>query len=182
MSKTEKKNILVHTCCAPCCTYVFQYLTDNNFIPHGFFYNPNIHPLDEYQTRLEELISFSEIKKYPPILKEDSVDTWFERVKGLEDCQEGGKRCKICYKIRLEETAKYACKSGFDTFTTVLTVSPHKNAEIINKIGIELAKKYNLSFLQANFKKNNGFQKSTELSRKYKMYRQSYCGCIYSID
>ncbi len=181
MDKTEKKNILVHTCCAPCCTYVFQYLTDNNFNPHGFFYNPNIHPVDEYQTRLEELISFAEIKKYPLILKEDPVDTWFEQVRGLENCQEGGKRCEICYNIRLEETAKYASKSDFDIFTTVLTVSPHKNTEMINNLGTKLTEKYNIEFLEADFKKNNGFKKSIELSRKYNMYRQSYCGCIYSI-
>jgi len=176
-----ENRILVHTCCAPCATYVFEKLSDDGYSPHSFFYNPNIHPDQEYQKRLNELVNYLEIKHIPLFIKEKDEQSWFEKVKGFENELEGGLRCEVCFRIRLEETAKFALSNNYKIFTTVLTVSPHKNAKVINKVGSELAQKYNLTFLEENFKKQDGFKKSLLLSSKYNLFRQNYCGCIYSI-
>ena len=176
----ERKKLLVHTCCAPCATYSFEKLISDKFFPVGFFYNPNIHPTEEYKRRLEELLKFTDVKKYRLIIQEDSPELWLEAVKGLEQDKEGGSRCEICFRLRLEKTAIYARENNFDGFTTTLTISPHKNTAIINQIGRELSEKRDIFFLEENFKKNEGFKKSLELSKKYNLYRQSYCGCIFS--
>ncbi|OGI20990.1 MAG: hypothetical protein A2287_03475 [Candidatus Melainabacteria bacterium RIFOXYA12_FULL_32_12] len=175
------KKLLVHTCCAPCSTYVFEKLISENFSIEGFFYNPNIHPHEEYTRRLEELLLYSEIKKYKISVKNEPPNRWHETMLGLEQEKEGGTRCRLCFQLRLEETAIFAKKRNFDGFTTTLTISPHKNAKIINEIGKELEAKYNIYFLGADFKKNDGFKKSLDLSQKYNLYRQSYCGCEFSI-
>jgi len=174
------KKILVHTCCAPCSTYSFEKLISEGFEPVIFFYNPNIHPENEYKKRLEELIKFADFKKYPLIIQEDAPELWFEVVKGFEEEKEGGSRCEICFRMRLEKTAIYAGENNFDGFTTTLTISPHKNTVIINKIGKELSKKHDIFFLEENFKKAEGFKKSLELSKQYNLYRQRYCGCVFS--
>jgi len=174
------KNILAHVCCAPCSTYSFEKLISGGFAPVGFFYNPNIHPEEEYNRRLEELVKFAEFKNYPLIVQEDSSEIWFEAVKGLEEEKEGGSRCERCFRLRLEKTAIYAKENNFDGFTTVLTISPHKNSAVINQIGKELSEKFGIYFLEENFKKNEGFKKSLELSKEYNLYRQSYCGCVFS--
>lgn len=175
------KKLLIHTCCAPCATFPFEKLTNNGYSPASFFYNPNIHPQEEYKRRLEELFRFTELMNYPLIVKEDDPVLWLNTVKGFETAKEGGKRCEICFRMRLEKTAIYAKENSFDGFTTVMTVSPHKNSTVINQIGKELEEKYNIFFLEENFKKNEGFKKSFELSKKYNLYRQKYCGCAFSL-
>ncbi|MFH0702843.1 MAG: epoxyqueuosine reductase QueH [bacterium] len=174
-------NLLIHVCCAPCSSYVFEKLINDGFKLTGFFYNPNIYPVEEYEKRLKELINFANIKKYKLIIKEDAQEKWFEAVKNFEQEKEGGLRCEICFRLRLEKTVLYARENNFDGFTTVLSVSPYKNAKLINQIGKELEKKYDIYFLEADFKKDNGFKRSLEISKEYGLYRQNYCGCKFSI-
>lgn len=172
-----KDKALVHACCAPCATYCFEKLTSDGWDVTGYFYNPNIHPEKEYNIRKNELFRlYSNV-----ILEEDSVEVWHDSVKGFDQEKEGGKRCEICFKLRLEKAAIYAKDNGYDAFTTVLTVSPHKNSTVINQIGLKLAEKYGIRFIEEDFKKNNGFKRAMELSKQYDLYRQSYCGCVYSI-
>ncbi len=176
-----KPTLLLHCCCAPCSSYVLEYLNKYfNITLH--FYNPNISPEKEYAYRAEELqrlvkemnleIGFV-IENYDPA-------PFFEIAKGMEDLPEGGERCFKCYRLRLEEAAKKAKKGGFDYFTTTLSISPHKNAEKLNEIGKELSEKYDIEYLYSDFKKKNGYKRSIELSAKFNLYRQDYCGCIYS--
>ena len=176
-----KKRILLHTCCAPCATYVFEKLSDEGYEPSSFFYNPNIHPQTEYDKRLDELIKYCKLREIQLSIKDADTQNWFGAIKGLEAEPEGGARCFICYKLRMEEAAKLAKEKGFDCFSTVLSISPHKKADVINKIGKELELQYGIEFLEANFKKQDGFKKSLELSKHYKLFRQDYCGCVYSI-
>lgn len=176
-----KMKLLVHACCAPCSAYVFEKLISEGFEPEGFFYNPNIYPEDEYKKRLLELTSFADLKKYKLQIYEESEEKWLKAVEGHEQEKEGGNRCEICFRLRLEKTAKFASQNNYDGFTTVLTVSPHKNSALINKIGKELENKHQIYFLEADFKKNDGFKKSLKISRDYGFYRQNYCGCKFSI-
>lgn len=175
----DKKKLLLHTCCAPCVVVPFERLQSDYEIT-CFFYNPNIHPEREYLQRLRELEKLSGVLGIGIIVQQYDSDRWFRLVKGLEQEPEGGKRCEVCFKMRLESTAKITKKQGFDIFTTTLTISPHKNATSVNQIGSDLAKQYQIEFLEANFKKKNGYRKSIELSRLYNVYRQNYCGCIFS--
>jgi predicted adenine nucleotide alpha hydrolase (AANH) superfamily ATPase len=172
--------VLIHICCAPDITYPFFYLRGRHYAVTGFFFNPNVYPETEYQKRLEEVVDFSETTGMPLIKGDYSTNEWFEYVKGHEKDLEGGERCRICYKYRLEKTAQTAKKMGFDFFTTTLSISPHKNVKWIFEIGEEFEKLYNLSFLRADFKKRNGFKSSLILSKFYGMYRQNYCGCKFS--
>jgi predicted adenine nucleotide alpha hydrolase (AANH) superfamily ATPase len=175
-----EKQVLVHACCAPCSTYSFEKLKKDGYNPIGFFYNPNIHPEKEYLLRRDELINYAENIGFRLIIKDEAPTVWFEAVKGLEDKKEGGARCSVCFKLRLEETAKYAKDNGYEYFTTVLTISPHKNSKIINEIGNDISLKYGIKFLEEDFKKKDGFKKSIELSKNYGLYRQTHCGCIFS--
>lgn len=159
--------LLLHTCCCPCFSSVNEQL---NYDFDIFFCNPNIEPGEEYDRRLEEL------RSYPPkgdIRILEGTRAFIE----LPNVPEGGERCRKCIEYRLNETAKYASENGYNIFATTLTVSPHKNAEMINEIGEEVAKKYNVEYLSSNFKKNNGYLRSLELSKQYNLYRQNYCGC-----
>lgn len=174
-------NILVHACCAPCAAYCLEKLVNDGYKPTAYFYNPNIHPVEEHNRRLAELKRFTGEAGYPLIVKEDSPEAWQQAVKGLENEPEGGKRCAVCFEMRLEKAAIYAKENGFDTFTTVLTISPHKNSRTIHDIGRKLGEKHGISFLAEDFKKQDGFKKSLELSKKYGFYRQNYCGCAYSM-
>ncbi len=175
--------LLLHACCAPCSSSVLERLSDI-FKITILFYNPNITDEKEYNKRLEEIKRFiTEIKtKYKVSLIEGRYlpDEYFKIAKGLEEEKERGKRCYLCYKLRLEETAKIAKEKNFDFFTTTLSLSPHKNAKWINEIGENLEKEYNTTFLYSDFKKKEGYKRSIELSKKYNLYRQDYCGCIYS--
>ena len=173
------KKLLLHACCAPCMTVPIERLQSEYDIT-GFFYNPNIHPEEEYKKRLNEITNWTQQKNIPLIVHEYDVDRWHELVKGLEKEPERGKRCTVCFRMRLQQTAILAKQKGFDWFTTTLSISPHKNANIINQIGKKLRDQIGVQFLEANFKKKNGFKRSIELSKKYNFYRQNYCGCIYS--
>lgn len=183
--KKEEKvpRLLLHTCCAPCSSSVIKKLAEY-FEITVFYYNPNIDTTEEYQKRKEEQIRFLkeiEGKCSVSFLDCDYEKEEFEKIsKGLEKEKEGGARCPKCFQLRLEKTAKTAKEQGFDYFGTSLTVSPYKNAEILNKIGESLSNKYQISFLYSDFKKKNGYKESIELSKKYQLYRQDYCGCIYS--
>lgn len=174
-----KKKLLLHTCCAPCISNVYETLKDEYDIT-AFFYNPNIAPQKEYVDRLTELLSFSQIKKFNVIEGDYNIRHWTSFVSKFKYNGEKSERCWLCYRFRLEETFKKAQKDNFDVVTTVLSISPHKNAQKINEIGLELQEKYNIEFYVADFKKKDGFKKSIELSKKYGFYRQNYCGCIYS--
>ena len=178
----QKKSLLLHSCCAPCSTAVLERLTPH-FEVTVFYYNPNITESEEYFVRLNEQ------KKFLNQVYGDSVKLiegryfsreFFIMVEGLEKAPEGGERCLLCFKDRLNETAKVAKENGFDYFCTTLTVSPHKNAQVINSIGQETAEKYGVNWLYSDFKKGEGYKRSTELSEQYELYRQNYCGCLFS--
>jgi len=182
------KKLLLHSCCAPCSSHVISLLT-NYFDITILYYNPNISPIEEYQKRKEEQIKL--IKSIPTINKINIIncdydnEIYNEKIKGFENCPERGARCQICYKLRLEKAAIIAKKERhekerYDYFCTTLSVSPYKNSIIINQIGEQLSNKYNIKWLYSDFKKNDGYKKSIELSKKYNLYRQNYCGCIYS--
>lgn len=184
ISKLDKpKNILLHSCCAPCSSYVITFLS-NYFNITILYYNPNIYPKEEYEKRkLEQIKLINSLKTKNKL---DYLDCDYDNnlyndlIKGYENELEGGSRCHICFNLRLEKTAKIAKENKFDYFSSTLTVSPHKNSKIINEIGKVLEKKHNIKWLYSDFKKNEGFKQSIELSKKYNLYRQDYCGCIYS--
>ena len=179
MSPKNKPKLLLHTCCAPCAPHVIETLREE-FDVCTFFYNPNIQPLEEYQHRLEEMQGYVKTLSVDLIAGEYDADRWFRAVAGMEHEQEGGRRCEMCYRMRLEKTLTVAREQGFQQVTTTLTVSPHKRATVINHIGRELAGTGDVLFYEADFKKREGFKKSCELSKKLGFYRQNYCGCIYS--
>jgi len=183
-SLTSRKRILLHSCCAPCSSWVITYLT-KYFDITILYYNPNISPNEEYDKRKKEQIRL--IKEIDKIGTIDIIDCDYdndiyeEKIKGYEECPERGERCTICFNLRLEKTAKIAKENNFDYFCSTLTVSPYKNAKLINEIGKELGDKYNIKWLYSDFKKENGYKDSIELSKKYNLYRQDYCGCKYSV-
>lgn len=176
-------SVLLHVCCAPCSSYCLEYLSEY-FKITVFYYNPNISLSQEYDYRLSEekrYISLRDFKNPVNIIEGDyEPKDFFAAVKGLESEPEGGKRCAECFKLRLEATAKKAKELGFDYFTTTLTISPLKNAALLNEIGFEMAEKYGVSWLPSDFKKREGYKRSIELSREYDLYRQNYCGCVFS--
>lgn len=180
--KGTKPKLLLHVCCAPCSSYVLTYLCDY-FDITILYYNPNISPYEEYEKRLNEAKRLvKELNKDNiHIMECDYENEEFENIaKGLEDAPEGGIRCRKCYKLRIEKAAKYAKENNFDYFTTTLTISPLKNSQVLNQIGRELEEKYNVKYLYSDFKKKEGYKTSIILSKKYNLYRQNYCGCIYS--
>lgn len=181
--KEERPKLLLHACCAPCSSAVLERIS-NYFKISILYYNPNITDEGEYQKRLEELkrfvSAFDSKKEIEVIDGRYQPEEFFEMSKGLEQEKERGKRCYLCYQMRLEETAKLAKNLGFDYFTTTLSLSPYKNSNWINEIGENLSKSYDVKFLYSDFKKKNGYKRSIELSKEYDLYRQDYCGCIYS--
>lgn len=178
-------HLLLHSCCGPCSSYVLEYLSCC-FDITILYYNPNIYPQSEFEKRAAEqqkLLTCMEFANPVDIILSDYRTDEFEKTAaGLETEPEGGRRCLQCFRLRLEETARTAKKLGFDYFTTTLSVSPHKDAEALNKIGGELAVRYGVQYLYADFKKQNGYKRSIELSRRYGIYRQNYCGCRYSYE
>jgi len=175
----SEKKLLLHTCCAPCFSYVYELLKPTyNVI--SFFYNPNIAPLNEYNKRYNELKNFCDEKRIELYSAEHEARRWTSLVKKHRFLGERSERCRICYKIRLEKTFEFAKKNKISTVATTLSISPHKDAIMINRIGKELSREFGIEFLEADFKKNDGFKKSLELSKAYGFYRQNYCGCIYS--
>ena len=179
----EVPKLLLHSCCAPCSSYVLEYLSAY-FEITVFYYNPNIFPENEYTKRiLEQQTLISDMRvKHPISFLAGNYDRerFFQIAEGLEHLREGGERCFKCYELRLEEAAKIAKDAGFDYFTTTLSISPLKNADKLNEIGTRLADKYGVQYLQSDFKKKNGYKRSIELSNEYGLYRQDYCGCEYS--
>lgn len=179
----ETPTLLMHSCCAPCSSYCLSYLADYFHITI-YYYNPNISPASEYQKRVKEqqrligelpvkhLVSFQE-GRYDP-------ERFFAMAEGLEQAPEGGERCFRCYEMRQREAAIAAKENGFDYFTTTLSVSPHKNAQKLNEIGLRLQEEYGVRYLVSDFKKRNGYLQSIALSQEYDLYRQNYCGCVYS--
>lgn len=178
----NKPKLLLHSCCAPCSSYVLEYLS-KHFDITVLYYNPNIYPEKEYffrENEQERFINqvFSNDVKFKK--EEYNPDEFYTAVKGLEGIKEGGERCFKCYHLRLEKTAQIAKENNFDYFTTTLSISPYKNAEKLNEIGEILSEKYGVEYLVSDFKKKNGYKRSTELSREYNIYRQDYCGCVFS--
>ncbi len=174
------KTVLLHICCAPDATYPLFYLRGRHYKVTGFFYNPNVHPITEYEKRLAEIDYFAKRVKMPLIKGNYDVKEWFDSIRGLENEPEGGNRCYLCYKFRLERVATLAKELHFDYFTTTLSISPHKNSKWIFKISEELQHIYNIKFLKVDFKKRDGFKSSVILSKYFNMYRQNYCGCVFS--
>ena len=186
LSQQEKvPTLLLHSCCAPCSSYVLEYLS-NYFGITVFYYNPNIYPDEEYEMRVREQQRF--IREFPAKHPIDFIEgaydkeRFYEMARGLETVPEGGQRCVQCYELRLREAGELAKARGFDYFTTTLSISPMKNAEKLNEIGLRLAEELGVAYLCSDFKKRNGYKRSTELSREYGMYRQDYCGCVYSYN
>lgn len=186
-SETKGKHLFLHSCCAPCSSYVLEYLR-SFFQITVFYFNPNITMEPEYRKRVEEqkrlIQAFNaQGQGYPiEVIEGDYVpERFFEMARGYEQCEEGGERCFRCYEMRLRETAIQAKKHGADYFTTTLTISPLKNAAKINEIGEQLGKEMEIAFLPSDFKKKNGYKRSVELSKEYDLYRQNYCGCVYSM-
>ena len=176
-----RPKVLLHSCCAPCSSHVVTLLKEY-FDVTVLYYNPNIYPLEEYLKRKNEQIKLLEILNIPIMDIDYDHNEFKENVKGLEDEKEGGARCNKCFALRLEKTAILAQLNQFEYFCTTLTVSPYKNSQIINKIGAILEQKYNVKYLYSDFKKKGGYKKSIELSKKYDLYRQHYCGCEYSVE
>lgn len=183
----RKKNMLLHSCCGPCSTAVIERLADR-FHLTVYFYNPNITNEGEYRKRFETEQQF--IAAYNEKLPDDAKislregpydpETFIKAVRGLEKEPENGSRCEVCFRVRLRKTAEAAAEGGFDIFATTLSVSPHKNTEVINRTGYGAAEEFRIDFLDESFKKKDGFRRSTEMSREYGLYRQNYCGCIFS--
>ncbi len=171
-----KPKLILHMCCAPCSTYVIEKLKKDYDLTL-FFYNPNIEHIHEYEKRLVESERLAKELNLPIIIGNYDNIEWHNAVKGYESEQEGGKRCEICFRFNLKKTGNLAKEKDFDSFTTTLTVSPYKNAELINRIGKEIDPK---RFLEKDFKKQNGYMHSIKLSKKHGLYRQNYCGCLYS--
>ena len=189
LSESGKRKLLLHSCCAPCSSYCLEYLSEY-FDITVFYFNPNITDKNEFDKRATEQ------ERLVKTVNLDWRDRIFENIKfvrgdyeparfleiskGLEKVPEGGERCRKCFELRLEESAKYAKENGYDFFTTTLTISPLKNAHVLNEVGENMGEKYGISFLPSDFKKKNGYKRSTELSKLYDLYRQDYCGCAFS--
>ena len=185
LQKEEKvPTLLLHSCCAPCSSYVLEYLS-NYFRITVLYYNPNIYPESEYSKRIieQQTLIGAMRTKYPVqfIAGDYEKEKFYAMANGLEEVQEGGVRCFKCYELRLRETAEIAKAGGYEYFTTTLSISPLKNAAKLNEIGLKLAEEYGVAYLTSDFKKKNGYKRSVELSAQYGLYRQDYCGCEFSM-
>lgn len=186
--KTHEKgeqvpSLFLHSCCGPCSSYVLEYLSEF-FCITLYYYNPNIDPPEEYRFRArEQELVIEKIKTQNPVLfleGEYEPECFYRAVKGLEREAEGGKRCQTCFELRLESAAKKAAEGGFDYFTTTLSISPLKSADRLNEIGEEMGRRYGVAYLVSDFKKKDGYKRSVALSQEMGLYRQNYCGCVYS--
>lgn len=183
ISPEKPPRLLLHSCCAPCSSYTLEYLS-RYFDITVYYFNPNISPKQEFDKRFEEqkrLISQMPFKNSVTLVEGDyNYDDFLEIAKGLENIAEGGERCFRCYKMRLESTARLAKEQGFDYFCTTLSISPLKNSQKINELGFEIEEKYGVKWLPSDFKKREGYKRSIQLSREYSLYRQNFCGCVFS--
>lgn len=177
----EKKTLLIHSCCAPCSSYVLEFLHQYFHIT-VLFYNPNMIDEEEFERRYDEQVKINAVIDTDISLIKIPYDDqlFYESVRGLEHHKEGGARCEACFRLRLNEAASYASKNDFDYFTTSLSISPLKNAPLLNQIGLEMEALYGVKYLVSDFKKKNGYKRSVELSKENDLYRQDYCGCVYS--
>lgn len=176
-------SLLLHSCCAPCSSYCLEYLS-RYFKITVLYYNPNLYPAEEYDRRVSEqrrlIAALPSENEISLVEMRGEPEEFYLAVKGLEHIREGGERCFACFRLRLERAAEYAGKNGFDYFTTTLTISPLKNAAKLNEIGEDVAERFNVRHLPSDFKKKNGYKRSVELSKTYELYRQDYCGCVFS--
>jgi predicted adenine nucleotide alpha hydrolase (AANH) superfamily ATPase len=170
--------IVLHICCGVCAAGVVDRLTKEGHEVLGFFYNPNIHPREEYERRLAVARKVAKEFGFPLEVAPYTQEEWFAATRSLENEPEGGKRCEVCFRLRLNKTYEFLKHSGADAFTTTLTISPRKSAALVNKIGREIGGE---KFLARDFKKQAGFQRAIELAKKWELYRQDYCGCVYSL-
>lgn len=170
--------VVLHICCGVCAAGVVERLFSEGQEVRGFFYNPNIHPQEEYERRLEAARKVAQEMNFPLEVGPYTPEEWFAETRSLENEPEGGKRCEVCFRHRLKRAYLYLQDSGFDAFTTTLTISPQKSAAVVNRVGQEIGGD---RFLVRDFKKKAGFQRATELSKKWALYHQNYCGCIYSL-
>ncbi len=181
--KDNKPRLLIHSCCAPCSSYVLEYLS-KHFLITVLYYNPNIYPEEEFKKRLLEqhrLVNEMEVENSVSVIDIGyGSEEFYSAIKGLENEAEGGARCEKCFKLRLSKTAEVAKEQGFDYFTTTLSISPLKDEQLLNKLGGEVAKEYGIKYLFSDFKKKNGYKRSIELSKEFDLYRQDYCGCVFS--
>lgn len=182
-SESRVPRLLLHSCCAPCSSYVLEYLSQY-FAITVFYYNPNIFPRDEYEKRAEEqrrlIEALPAVHPIHLVVGNYEPECFYQQARGLEQVPEGGERCFRCYQVRLEAAARLARAGGYDYFTTTLSISPLKNAGKLNEIGEELSSLYEVIHLPSDFKKKGGYQRSLELSKQYELYRQDFCGCVYS--
>ena len=176
----NKPKLLVHVCCASDALYALGHLKET-FEVSGYFYNPNIHPPEEYDLRLKETRKIAQILNVKLFEEVYDDERWFKITQKFKEEPEKGRRCDVCYAMRLERTAQKASEFGIDKFATVMSLSPWKKVDVLNRLGRMFARRYKINFLEANFKKKDGFRKSVELSKSYGLYRQNYCGCIYSM-
>lgn len=172
--------ILLHACCAICSAYPIEYLKNSGYEVIVYFYNPNIFPLEEYNRRLEAQKTLCTYEGVELIEGAYEPERFFEYVRGYEDCPEKGERCKLCFRLRLEETARKAKELGIDNFTTSIVISPHKNFALLSEIGEKIALESGLNYLVVDFKKKDGFLKTNKIARELGLYRQNYCGCKFS--
>ena len=175
------KKIILHACCAPCASYPIKKLIEDNYEPVVFFYNPNIFPYKEYEIRKNELENYCNKNNIAYFEEKYNIKDFYQTTKGYENEPEKGKRCEICFNLRLLKTAEFAYKNNVSIFTTTLSVSPHKNSKQIFEQGKICAQKFNVEFLEYDFKKQDGFKISRQIARKNNMYAQNYCGCEFSI-
>jgi len=170
--------IVLHICCGVCAAGVVERLTQEGHLVLGFFYNPNIHPLEEYDRRLEVAHRVAGELNFSLIEAPYVPDEWLKETEPLADEPEGGRRCEVCFRLRLKETHSFTEERGWDAFTTTLTISPRKKADVVNRVGVEIGGD---RFLARDFKKKEGFKRTMELAKKWALYHQDYCGCIYSL-
>ena len=171
-------HVILHICCGVCAAGVVETLTAEGHQVTGYFYNPNIHPAEEYHRRLATAVKVAQELHFPLEEAPYTPEDWLKETESLKTEPEGGRRCLVCFRIRLEKTYRYLMDSGAEAFTTTLTISPRKSAEAVNKTGREIG---GSSFLERDFKKNDGFKRAVQLARQWELYRQNYCGCIYSM-
>lgn len=177
----RKEKILVHACCAPDALGSYHSFSED-FLPIFFFFNPNIHPEEEYKRRMEEMIKVGKLLDIEVIIGDYLPDRWFYNVRAFKDEKEGGLRCNICIALRLFETSLKAKELGIKNFSTTLTISPKKNVKSVNRIGMMIGKRVGVEFIEKILRKKGGFEKSVSLSKEYNLYRQKYCGCLYSLE
>lgn len=179
----EVPRLFLHSCCAPCSSYVLEYLSEH-FAITVFYFNPNIAPEEEYRKRVEEQKRLVEQLPavYPIQFLEGRYEPeeFYSRVRGLEKEPEGGARCRVCFELRLEEAARLAAEGGYDYYTTTLSISPLKNAQVLAQVAMEMGEKWGVAWLPSDFKKKEGYKRSIQLSSEYDLYRQNYCGCVFS--